>query len=142
MHVILAIRRDRENDRQRRLLEVLKTRGSTHVEGTHPFVIDATGLVVFPRFDSTIATTQPAWRPERAAFGVAELDTLSGSGLHVGTTTLVAASSGVGKTTLGLHFIGEGARSGEPVLFCGFMESLAQLRERARMFVPRAKRCG
>ena len=72
--------------------------------------------------------------PERVAFGVAELDALVGTGLNVGTTTLVAGSPGVGKTTLGLHFLGEGVRAGEPVLFCGFMESPAQLLEKARMF--------
>ena len=132
--VILALRRDRENGRRRRLLEVLKTRGAMHLEGTHPFRIDGTGLVVFPRFESTIAATQPAWRPERAAFGVPELDALVGTGLNVGTTTLVAGSPGVGKTTLGLRFLGEGVRVGEPVLFCGFMESPAQLLEKARMF--------
>ena len=132
--VILALRRDRQNSRHYRLLEVLKTRGSVHLEGTHPFRIDETGVVVFPRFESTIAATQPPWYPERAAFGVAELDALIGGGLNVGTTTLIAGSPGVGKTTLGLRFLGEGVSGGEPGLFCGFMESPAQLLEKARIF--------
>jgi KaiC/GvpD/RAD55 family RecA-like ATPase len=40
----------------------------------------------------------------------------------------------VGKTTLGLNFMREGVRSGDLVLFCGFMESPAQLLEKGRMF--------
>ena len=132
--VILAVRRERLDSRHRRVLEVYKTRGSMHLEGTHPFVISNAGLAMFPRFESVVAATEPAWQPGRAAFGVAELDALVGGGLNQGTATLVAGSPGVGKTTLGLRFIAEGARSGEPVLFCGFLESPAQLREKARMF--------
>ncbi|MDE3075570.1 MAG: hypothetical protein KGJ86_09080 [Chloroflexota bacterium] len=43
-------------------------------------------------------------------------------------------SPGVGKTLLGLHFVAEGARLEEPTLFPGFLESVAQLREQARVF--------
>lgn len=132
--VILAVRRERLDSRHRRLLEVVKSRGSSHLEGAHPFLISHAGLTVFPRFESVIAAAEAAWQPGRAAFGIAEFDALIGGGLNQGTTTLVAGSPGVGKTTLGLRFIAEGAQAGEPGLFCGFMESPAQLREKARMF--------
>jgi circadian clock protein KaiC len=132
--VILAVRRERLDSRHRRVLEVYKTRGSMHLEGTHPFVISHAGLAMFPRFESVVAASQPAWQPGRAPFGIADLDALIGGGLNMGTATLVAGSPGVGKTTLGLHFVAEGVRAGEPVLFCGFMESPAQLLEKARRF--------
>jgi circadian clock protein KaiC len=132
--VILALRRERLDSRHRRVLEVFKSRGSTHLDGTHPFSISDRGLTVFPRFESHVAASEPAWQAGRAAFGVPDLDALIGGGLNVGTATLVAGSPGVGKTTLGLRFIDEGARADEPVLFCGFMESPAQLREKARIF--------
>jgi circadian clock protein KaiC len=70
----------------------------------------------------------------RAALGVADLDALGGGGLNVGMATLVAGSPGVGKTTLCLHFAAGGVRADEPVLYLGFMESAAQLREKARAF--------
>lgn len=70
----------------------------------------------------------------RAALGVADLDALVGGGLNVGMATLVAGSPGVGKTTLCLHFAAGGVRVDEPVLYLGFMESAAQLREKARVF--------
>jgi circadian clock protein KaiC len=132
--VILALRRERTDSRHRRVLEVLKARGSPHLPGTHPFLISHAGLTVFPSFESMVAATQPVWQAGRDAFGIADLDALIGGGLNVGTATLLAGSPGVGKTTLGLHFVAEGVRAGEPVLFCGFMESPAQLLEKARLF--------
>lgn len=132
--VSVALRRERLDSRHRRLVEVLKSRGSSHLGGIHPFRISNAGLAVFPRFESVVGATEAAWQPGRAAFGIAALDALIGGGLNQGTTTLAAGSPGVGKTTLGLHFMAEGAQVGEPGLFCGFMESPAQLREKARMF--------
>ncbi len=132
--VILAFRRERVGSRHRRLLEVLKARGSAPLDGVHPFDIDHTGLTVFPRFECVVPATEPAWNPGRAAFGIAELDLLIGGGLNMGTATLVAGSTGVGKTLLGLHFLAEGVRAQDPVLYLGFMESPAQLREKAATF--------
>lgn len=113
---------------------MLKARGLAPLIGSHRFVIDQRGLSVFPRFEAVVNPAEPAWDPKRAPFGIADLDALIGGGLNVGTTTLVAGSPGVGKTTLGLHFVAEGVRAQEPVLFLGFMESPAQLREKARVF--------
>jgi circadian clock protein KaiC len=132
--VILALRRERHESRHRRTLEVMKSRGARPLGGDHPFVIDDTGIALFPRFESVVTAVEPAWNPERAAFGIPKLDALLGGGLNVGTVTLVAGSPGVGKTTLGLHFAAEGARAGKPVLYLGFMESPAQLREKARSY--------
>jgi circadian clock protein KaiC len=132
--VIVTLRRERHDSRHRRLLEVLKARGSAPLPGVHPFTINNTGLQIFPRLESVVAVSEPVWSPQRAALGVADLDALIGGGLNVGTTTLVAGSPGVGKTTLCLHFTAEGVRANEPVLYLGFMESPAQLLEKARVF--------
>lgn len=132
--VILSLRRERRGSRERRLLEVIKSRGSAHLDGTHPFLIDQDGLHIFPHFESSVTPAEPAWNPGRAGFGIDGVDTLLGGGLNVGTTTLAAGSPGVGKTLLGLSFAAQGVGRGEPVLFLGFMESAAQLREKARVF--------
>jgi circadian clock protein KaiC len=132
--MIVVLRRERAESRQRRTLEVLKARGSRPLGGDHPFVIDDTGIAIFPRFESVVTATEPAWNADRAGFGIADLDALMGGGLNAGTATLIAGSPGVGKTTLGLHFIAEGIRRQEPVLYIGFMESTAQLHEKARAF--------
>ena len=47
---------------------------------------------------------------------------------------MVAGSPGAGKTLLGIHFVNEGLRRGEPALFLTFRETTDQLRERARTF--------
>ena len=132
--VVLALRRVRQDSRHRRLLEVLKARGAAPLEGAHPFTITADGLTVFPRFESLVGAAEPAWNPGRAGFGVAGLDRMLDGGLTVGTVTLLAGTSGAGKTLLGLHFIAAGALAGDPALFLGFLESPAQLREKARVF--------
>jgi len=132
--VILALRREQRGSQKRRLLEVVKARGSAPLEGLHPYTIDSTGLSIFPRFESLPLVGQPAWNPDRAGFGNAGIDALFGGGLNAGTATLAGGSPGVGKTLLGLQFVAEGARLGEPTLFLGFLESVAQLREQARVF--------
>ena len=131
---VIVLRRERSHSRHRRLLEGLKLRGAAPLEGSHPFALEPTGFTIFPRFETMAAATEPTWKPGRAAFGIPNLDALIGGGLNVATSTLVAGTPGVGKTTLGLHFLAEGARAQEPGLFLGFMESPAQLQEKARMF--------
>lgn len=44
-----------------------------------------------------------------------------------GTSTLVMGPSGAGKTLLGLHFLREGIRNGEPGLLVNFQENPTQL---------------
>jgi circadian clock protein KaiC len=132
--VILALSRENAGSRGRRLLHMLKARGANPLIGTHPFIINQDGLSIFPRFESVVTATEPAWMPGRAAFGIADLDAIIEGGLTRATVTLAAGSPGVGKTTLGLHFMSEGIKAGEPGLFLGFMESPAQLREKAHLF--------
>jgi circadian clock protein KaiC len=55
-------------------------------------------------------------------------------GLNVATSTVAAGTPGLGKTLLGLHFLAEGARLGQPGLFAGFIESPAQLRAKGLKF--------
>jgi circadian clock protein KaiC len=100
----------------------------------HPFTIDARGLTVYPRLESVVPTDTPAWRTERAGFGIPDIDSLLDGGLNVGTATLAAGTPGLGKTLLALHFLAEGARRNEPGLLAGFTETAVQLRQKASMF--------
>jgi len=131
---VIALRRHRQGARSRRLLDVVKARGSAPLDGVHPYIIDENGLTVYPRLESIVTPSEPAWDPKRVAFGLQDIDALLGGGLTVGTTTLVAGGPGVGKTLLGLHFVTAGDQIEEPALFLGFMENTVQLREKARMF--------
>jgi len=65
---------------------------------------------------------------ERVKTGIAELDRMLDGGLLAGTNILIQGAPGVGKTTLGLQFLYEGAAQyGEPGLFITFEEFPATL---------------
>jgi circadian clock protein KaiC len=132
--VILSLRRVVHGGGHRRLLEVLKARGAAPLAGVHPFTIDAHGVYIFPRLESVVPNDTPAWTGERARFGIPQIDELLGGGLNDGTATLAAGTPGLGKTLLGLHFLAEGARLGQPGLLAGFSESSVQLRHKAATF--------
>lgn len=130
----VTMRRERLGTRHRRVLEVLKTRGAAPLNGLHPFTITGDGVHVHPRLESLPSEAEAVWRTSRAGLGVPGLDALTHGGLTAGTTTLVAGDLGTGKTLLGLHYLIEGVRRGEPGLYLGFLESATQLRQQARVF--------
>lgn len=111
--------------RAMRRLRVTKLRGSAFVEGAHSYLITADGMRVWPRFEARpMPEPDPevARRGERVPTGIPGLDALVGGGLVRGSSTLVLAPSGCGKSVLGLQFLAEGARRGEPSLYFGFFE--------------------
>src|SRR6187402_3143074 len=66
---------------------------------------------------------------ERAATGIAGLDDILGGGLPVHRLYLVHGSPGVGKTTLALQFLIDGARRGESTLYITLSETEAEIRQ-------------
>ncbi len=70
---------------------------------------------------------------ERASSGIPGLDDiLGGTGFPRNQMYLVEGNPGAGKTTLGLHFLMEGVRSGEKVAYIVLAESEKALRRLAR----------
>jgi circadian clock protein KaiC len=131
---LIALQLETRYGRDRRVLQVRKRRGGRPLAGVHPYEIDARGVHVWRRFESSVHASEPVWSTRRAAFRKPPIDELLHGGLPEGTVTLAAGSFGTGKTLLGLHFAAEGARLGEPTLVLGFMESAAQLRAQGRIF--------
>ena len=110
-----------------RYLIVRKLRGAAPVRGRHTVEITDDGIQVRPRFetratDALHADGEPALREGRKGFGIAELDGMIAGGLPIDSMTMVLGPTGVGKTTLGMQFLVEGARRGEPGLYFGFFE--------------------
>jgi circadian clock protein KaiC len=68
-------------------------------------------------------------QPQRVCTGVTGLDEILNGGLITQRAYLVRGGPGSGKTTLGMHFLMEGANSGEKMLFITMGESEAQLRQ-------------
>ena len=115
---------------ERRRLRIFKMRGRAFHGGYHDFIIAPGGLSVFPRLISSISEDRPDghWP---VSTGIAALDTLTGGGLGMGTTTLIQGASGAGKSTLALQCIRERLDRGEKALFVSFEESLRNFRRRA-----------
>ena len=102
-----------------RQFEVLKLRGANYVTGRHFFEIGVEGLLVYPRVRGPAGTDDSRIDLEdRVTTGVAGLDPLLRGGLPRGSTTIVEGGTGTGKSLVGLHYLLEGVRCGEPgILF-------------------------
>lgn len=68
---------------------------------------------------------------ERISTGVFGLDEVLDGGLICGSTYLVRGGPGTGKTTLGLHFLTEGAARGEKVLLISLAATEKEIRQEA-----------
>jgi len=125
--VVLNLLKYSTNVREQRFLRVEKLRGSDSIPGLHAFSITSDGIQMYPRLLSP--RVAPTYEPkvERVNSGIVGLDEMIDQGFWRGSTTLVAGPSGSGKTILGLHFIREGARRGEPGLYLGFQENPSQM---------------
>jgi circadian clock protein KaiC len=120
-------------ERESRVLQVLKLRGSGFVSGKHAYRLSSSGLDVFPRLaDGATDAYEPTM--DRVTSGIGVLDTMLADGFWRGSSTLVAGPSGSGKTLLALHHVFAGARLGEKAVFATFQENPVQLERIARGF--------
>jgi len=131
---ILRFGTQREELTAVRVVDVLKLRGADCIMGRHFFEIGPDGLTFFPRVRSPDAGDDAAVASftERASTGIAGLDEMLGGGLPRASSTVVQGATGTGKTLLGLHFLLEGARRGEPGVHFTLEETADQLRGIAR----------
>lgn len=119
-----------------RSIEIVKSRGQDFQMGRHTFrILDGQGIQVYRR----VQAPRKASRDRAAAFdpntrltsGIPGLDELLNGGYFVGSTTVVAGISGVGKSVMGLQFIAEGARRGERSLMLSLDEQVEQIMRNA-----------
>jgi circadian clock protein KaiC len=131
--VILLTSREEGLERQR-YIEIYKMRNTAHLKGRHNLVIEKGGITVFPRYigqpdsDQPPASVSPS---ERLSSGVPGLDTLLGGGLLKRSITLVSGSAGIGKSTLAMQFLVEGAKRLERGLYITVEEGEAQILQTA-----------
>lgn len=114
----------------RRYLSITKLRGIKYREGNHDYVITKGGLRVFPRL---IAAHHHAdFEQAIMSSSNQELDTLTGGGLHAGTSNLIIGPAGTGKSTIAAMFAHAAAGRGEKVSYYTFDEGMHILRNRTR----------
>ncbi len=115
----------------RRKLQVIKMRGTRTRRTEVRYDIGDHGLILYP-----IPEINPVQKvySERIKTGIEGLDRMLGGGPFKGSIMLVTGAPGSGKTTTGLHFIVEGARSNERGLFVSFEQSEEQLTRQGEAF--------
>lgn len=118
--------------RTERSLHIFKLRGCNFLGGEHSFQITGDGLVVYPRTEAILATPSAGDKVAGPAVptGLARLDRIMGGGFPHQSTALLIGPPGIGKTTLGLHFLSE-CNELNPGLHFGFYETPAAISDKA-----------
>jgi circadian clock protein KaiC len=124
---IVELLRHETGMRDERYFRVRKLRGSRYREGLHALRLTDAGVEVYRRLVSPQEPPPYSVARERVSTGVAGLDAMVGGGLWRGSTTLLGGPTGAGKTTIGLQFVLDGVRRGEPALYVHLEENPSQL---------------
>src|SRR2546422_699321 len=103
--------------------------------GAARIFVDGVAGVIDVGGDGRVQAPRAASRDRAAAFdpssrvttGVPGLDEIVNGGYFLGSTTVVAGISGVGKSVMALQYIAEGARLGEPSLMLTLDEQVPQV---------------
>jgi circadian clock protein KaiC len=118
-----------------RKMQIMKLRGQESVPGLHTFRITENGLQTFPRtFGLTNITPGIVKGGRRLSMGIPKLDVLMGGGIPEGDSMLLAGPSGGGKTVIGIQYITEGLKLGEPCIVAMFEELPNEYLQRAASF--------
>jgi circadian clock protein KaiC len=122
---VIILRNVLQREKRRRTIEVLKMRGSHHVEGEAPFtLLEGHGIVAVPL--SSLRLEQHS-SMVRVTSGNAAIDEMCGGGFFRDSVTLVSGATGTGKTLVVTNFLAGGVAAGEKAILFGYEESRGQL---------------
>lgn len=127
---VIILTSTEEGFERQRYVEVYKLRNTAHLKGRHDMVIGEGGIHIFPRYGDDLKPGVPPPPLEssiRMGSGTPGLDELLGGGFLRRSVTLISGSAGIGKTTIGLQFLMEGARNKEKGLYVTLEEGPEQL---------------
>lgn len=140
--VILRFDRIKEANHVLRKLNIVKVRGKeTHI-GELDFKINSAGIKMIPPL--TVKMDSKSTN-ERVSIGNAAIDRLLYGGVLKASSTMLAGTTGTGKSLLALTFVMDGLRKGEHCLYLGFEESRDQIVRNAAAFgwdLPSFERAG
>ena len=128
---VIVLSSNTEGQERQRYIEIYKLRNTAHMRGRHNMSIGPSGVALFPRYGEDMAEAAASLAPvnvgKRLPSGVPGLDGLMGGGILGQSITLVGGSAGIGKTTLGMQFVLEGARQRQPGILVTLEEGPEQL---------------
>jgi circadian clock protein KaiC len=124
---IVDLTSERIGQREIRFLQVRKLRGSAFRSGQHAYRLAADGLRLFPRLADAPVGQDYTLGDTRLSSGISALDEMLADGYWPGASTLIAGPTGSGKTLMGLHFVLNGARQGQPGVIATLQENPTQL---------------
>ena len=113
-----------------RRLRIIKYRGSYHGNNEYPFIIDETGITVFPLISEAIYQKISS---ERISSGIKHLDEmLDQKGFYTGSSILISGTAGTGKTSIAASFAYDVCKAKKRCLFCAFEEAPNQVTRNMR----------
>jgi circadian clock protein KaiC len=121
---VVALSARTERGWLRRIMQVLKLRGTRIKTLEHTYDINGHGIRIQPEPEIKQATKVFT---QKMSTGTRGLDLMLRDGVYEGSTTLVAGASGTGKTTAALHFFAEGVKRNERCLYIATEEPTVQL---------------
>ena len=128
---IVQLDQTKVRDELQRIMQIIKVRGKGYRTEDLHFRISEHGITVFPKLKVPLKYSSTT---ERISTGNNLLDKMLLGGIFRGSSTLIAGSTGTGKSLLSMQFIVEGLKKGEPCLYAGFEESREQLIRNAESF--------
>lgn len=134
---VIRLRMEESARATTRSIEIVKSRGHGFQMGRHSFQIrEEHGIQVYRRVQAPRKPSRDragSYDGEtRVSTGVPGLDDIVNGGYFLGSTTVVAGISGVGKSVMGLQYLAEGARLGERGLMLTLDEQVPQVMRNAR----------
>ena len=134
---VIRLRMEEVQRATTRSIEIIKSRGHSYQMGRHSFrIVTGRGIEVYRRVQAPRAASRDraaTFDPSsRTTTGVPGLDEVVNGGYFLGSTTVVAGISGVGKSVMALQYIAEGARLGEPSLMLTLDEQVPQVLRNAK----------
>jgi len=129
---VIRLRKEEIQRASTRSLEIIKSRGQDFQMGRHSFrMISNRGIEVYRRVQAPRRESREraaAFDPStRVTTGVPGLDPIVNGGYFLGSTTVVAGISGVGKSVMACQYIAEGIRLGERSLMLSLDEQVPQV---------------
>ncbi len=122
---VIFLKKVKSGSAEMNTLEIAKMRGVRLGRSSFEYLIDerfgGLGLIVFP------ARADFPGSRERLSSGVEGLDRMLNGGVYRRSVTLIEGASGIGKTTLCLHFLTTSAQKGEKAMLISFEEPLGQV---------------